>query len=184
MDIIETAQSLNVEKLPNLPNNQIIKANIIPNQQKSPSGQIIDNTTTISNINFLKINNKDQIIEKLNEDIPKDTISTSTGTSSNNSQQGMNSKIFSKKSFAGKTKEWAGNMWNSLKNIKLKNMFPKTEYKEFRNANGDLVKIPVKKIPLKKKNNLNEKVKNMISNEKNKDINSYNDAAQGMYIFY
>ena len=184
MDIIETAQSLNVEKLPNLPNNQIIKANIIPNQQKSPSGQIIDNTTTISNINFLKINNKDQIIEKLNEDIPKDTISTSTGTSSNNSQQGMNSKIFIKKSFAGKTKEWAGNIWNTLKNIKLKNIVPKAEFKEFRNANGDLVKIPVKKLPLKKKNNLNEKVKNMISNEKNKDINSYNDAAQGMYIFY
>ena len=181
MDIIETAQSLNVEKLPNLPNNQIIKANIIPNQQKSPSGQIIDNTTTISNINFLKINNKDQIIEKLNEKISKDTISTSTGTSSNNSQQEINS---SKKSLAGRTKEWAGNIWNSLKNIKLKNIFPKTEYKEFRNANGDLVKIPVKKIPLKKKNNLNEKVKNMISNEKNKDINSYNDAAQGMYIFY
>jgi hypothetical protein len=63
-------------------------------------------------------------------------------------------------------------------------MFPKAEFKEFRNANGDLVKIPVKKLPLKKKNNLNEKVKNMISNEKNKDINSYNDAAQGMYIFY
>ena len=184
MDIVETAQSLNAEKLPDIQNDQIMKVNITTNQQKGPLQQITDNTTTVSNLNFLKTSNKDQIIEKLNEDIPKDTISTSTGTSSNNSQQGMNSKIFIKKSFAGKTKEWAGNMWNSLKKIKLKNMFPKAEFKEFRNANGDLVKIPVKKLPLKKKNNLNEKVKNMISNEKNKDINSYNDAAQGMYIFY
>ena len=29
-------------------------------------------------------------------------------------------------------------------------MFPKTEYEEYRNANGDIVKIPKKKIPLKK----------------------------------
>jgi hypothetical protein len=104
MDIVETAQSLNAEKLPDIQNDQIMKVNITTNQQKGPLPQITDNTTTISNLNFLKTSNKDQIIEKLNEDIPKDTISTSTGTSSNNSQQGMNSKIFSKKKFCWKNK--------------------------------------------------------------------------------
>ena len=61
-------------------------------------------------------------------------------------------------------------------------MFAKAEFKEFRNVNGDIVRIPVKKIPLKKKKGINENVKNMISKEKNKDINDYNDAATGMYL--
>ena len=30
-------------------------------------------------------------------------------------------------------------------------MFPKAEYHEYRNANGDMVKIPKKKLPLKKR---------------------------------
>ena len=184
MNNMETLQSLNVEKLSNIQNNQILGENIIPNNQKGPSEQIADNSTTVSNLNFLKTKNKDQIIQQLNEEIPKDTVSISTGTSYDNSQQENNSKNSIKKSFIGKTKDWAGNMWNSLKNINLKNIFPKTEYKEFRNANGDLVKVPVKKLPLKKKNNLNEKEKDIISNEKNKDVNCYNDAAKGVYIFF
>ena len=47
-----------------------------------------------------------------------------------------------------KTKRWAGTAWSY---INIANYFPKTEYKEYRNCNGDWVKIPVKKIPLKKK---------------------------------
>ena len=78
------------------------------------------------------------------EPIPKDTVSTSTGTDSNNSQK-------SKSNFGGKAKQWAGNIWNSIKKINLKKIFPKAEYQEFRNANGDIVKIPKNKLPLKKK---------------------------------
>ena len=50
-------------------------------------------------------------------------------------------------------------MWNSLKKINFKNMFAKAEFKEFRNANGDMVRIPVKKIPLKKKKELMKMLK-------------------------
>ena len=35
--------------------------------------------------------------------------------------------------------------------MNIKKYFPKTEYIEYRNANGDMVKIPKKKLPLKKK---------------------------------
>ena len=66
----------------------------------------------------------------------------------------------------------------------MKKIFPKQEFKEFRNANGDLVKIPVKKIPLKKKKELNNNTKMIISKEKDKNINNYNYAAEGMFIFY
>ena len=168
---METIQSLNNAQDLNTQNNQ----NIIQKKQQNVPEKKDEAGTTISNINFLTKFNKEGIIETLNNEIPKDTISTSTGTSSNNSQQE------NVKSFYGKTKKWAGNIWNSLKNIKI---FPKKEFKEFRNANGDLVKIPVKKIPLKKKKELNNKTKSIISNEKDKDINNYNEAAKGMYIFY
>ena len=168
METVETAQSLNNA-------NNFTNQNIIQKKQQNVPEKKDETGTTISNINFLTKFNKEGIIENLNGEIPKDTISTSTGTSSNNSQQE------NVKSFYGKTKKWAGNIWNSLKNIKI---FPKKEFKEFRNANGDLVKIPVKKIPLKKKKELNNKTKSIISNEKDKDINNYNEAAKGMYIFY
>ena len=116
--------------------------------------------------------------------IPKDTISISTGTSSNNCQQDTISTNSSKKNFVNKTKEWAGNMWNSLKSIKFKKMFAKQEFKEYRNANGDIVKIPVNKIALKKKKEMNENVKKMISEEQNKNINDYYSASKGLYSFY
>ena len=51
--------------------------------------------------------------------------------------------------FYQKTKKLAGTLWNY---VNIANYFPKTEYKEYRNCNGDWVKVPVKKIPLKKKN--------------------------------
>ena len=51
--------------------------------------------------------------------------------------------------FYQKTKKLAGTLWNY---VNIANYFPKTEYKEYRNCNGDWVKFPVKKIPLKKKN--------------------------------
>ena len=155
------------------------------NQNESNNNQEInaDKAITESNIVFLEKNNQEPSPENINniQFFPQDTASISTGTESNNSQQDENSKI-KKKSFAVKTKEWAGNMWNSLKKINFKNMFAKAEFKEFRNANGDMVRIPVKKIPLKKKKGINENVKNMIAKEQNKDISDYHDAATGMYL--
>ena len=124
------------------------------NQNESNNNQEIyaDKTITESNIVFYEKNNQEPSPENINNTqfFPQDTASISTGTESNNSQQSENSQS-KKKSFAVKTKEWAGNMWSSLKKINFKNMFAKAEFKEFRNANGDIVRIPVKKIPLKKK---------------------------------
>ena len=51
-------------------------------------------------------------------------------------------------SFYQKTKRWAETVWNY---VNIKNYFPKTEYIEYRNCNGDMVKIPTKKLSLKKK---------------------------------
>ena len=41
-----------------------------------------------------------------------------------NTQQDKNS-VNAKNGFFSKTKQWAGNMWNSLKNIQFKKMFAK-----------------------------------------------------------
>ena len=69
---------------------------------------------------------------------------------SNNSNTSKDEKSVSTadESFYQKTKRWAGTIWSYMN---VKNYFPKTEYIEYRNANGDMVKIPKKKIPLKKK---------------------------------
>ena len=61
-------------------------------------------------------------------------------------------------------------------------MFPKTEYQEYRNANGDMVKIP-KKITFKKKKHLNNNVLNQISKEQNKIVvSTYDGVASGLYF--
>ncbi len=155
------------------------------NQNESNNNQEInaDKTITESNIVFYEKNNQEPSPENINniQFFPQDTASISTGTESNNSQQSENSQS-KKKSFAVKTKEWAGNMWSSLKKINFKNMFAKAEFKEFRNANGDIVRIPVKKIPLKKKKEVHEITKNIISKEQNRIINDYHGAATGMYL--
>ena len=68
----------------------------------------------------------------------------------NNLSQNKDEKSVSTsdESFYQKTKRWAGTIWSY---VNVKNYFPKAEYIEYRNANGDMVKIPKKKIPLKKK---------------------------------
>ena len=147
--------------------------------------------TTISTLAFLETkDNNEPIPENLNIDripqdtIPKDTVSTSTGTDSNNSENNSNKgELKPKRTFAGKTKAWAGNVWSSIKKMNIKNIFPKTEYQEYRNANGDIVKIPKKKIPLKKKKHLNDNVLNKISKEQNKlVVSTYDGVASGLYF--
>ena len=174
--------------------NKIIrsKSNQTPKEQSH-----IDTTaeigTTVSTLIFIQNNPEIGEIQisqnpnlNLERTIPKDTISTSTGTKSNTSQQdsmsdNSNKSENTKISFARKTKQWAGNAWNSIKKINIKNMFPKTEYQEFRNVNGDIVKIPKKKIPLKKKKLINENVSKRISMEQNKVISTYHGVATGLY---
>ena len=166
------------------PINEIINTNKNQNKPKTNPEQTEEKTIGASTIVFLDKDLQTPSPENLNinQPFPQDTISTSTGAESNNSKQDENSTNSKKKSFAGKTKEWAGNMWNSIKSFNFKNIFPKQEFKEFRNANGDMVRIPVKKIPLKKKTELNENVKNRISEEQNKIISNYHGAATGMYL--
>ena len=172
--------------------NAIIKTNKNEENTKPLDTTNTENGTAISTLIFLQTqSNMDPVPENLNvEKIPKDTISTSTGTESNNSQQDSNSNNSNSKegakpriSFAGKTKRWAGNVWNSIKKINIKKMFPKTEYQEYRNANGDMVKIPKKKLPLKKKKHLNDNVLNQISKEQNKIVvSTYDGVASGLYF--
>ena len=184
MDIVETVQSLNIEKDSNFQSHPIIKTTKLQGNQKTTSQNITENNTTITNLNFLPKNLNEPNPKILNKEIPTDTISTSTGTSSNSSQQDTISINSAKKNFMNKSKEWAGKMWNSLKNIKFKMVFAKQEFKEYRNANGDLVKIPINKIALKKKKEMNENVKKMISEDENKNVNNYYNASRGMFIFY
>ena len=154
---------------------------------KEVQNSVIEHGTTISTLVFLETKgNNEPIPENLNIDkilkdtIPKDTTSTSTETDSNNSNK---EDIKQKRTFAGKTKVWAENVWSSIKKINIKNIFPKTEYQEYRNANGDIVKIPKMKMPLKKKKQPNNKILNKISNEQNKIVvSTYDGVASGLYL--
>ena len=149
-------------------------------EEKEEKGNDYEHTSTKSSIHFL-VENKEDYIKNLEKNSNKDTTSVSTGTESNQSQKETNSVENKRQSFAGKTKQWAGNIWNSIKNFNVKSMFPKTEYQEYRNVNGDIVKIPKKKIPLKKKKPLNDNVNKRISLEQNKVINTYDDTANDLY---
>ena len=57
-------------------------------------------------------------------------------------------KKLENETFYQKTKRWAWTIWSY---VNIVNYFPKEEFTEYRNVNGDIVRIPKKKIPLKKK---------------------------------
>ena len=183
----ETVQSnLAVGKNENLDKINKSSKNPTSNQEEIKTEQ----GTTVSTLFFLydDSNVLGQINEEGNKEkpIPKDTVSTSTGTDSNSSQKdsnSVNSNENKKMGFYGKTKKFAGNIWNTMKNINIKNLFPKTEYVEYRNANGDIVKVPKKKIPLKKKK-INDNVNYMVNQDKKKEISNFHYAADGMYKNY
>ena len=118
--------------------NAIIKTNKNEENTKPLDTTNTENGTAISTLIFLQTqSNMEPVPENLNvEKIPKDTISTSTGTDSNNSQQDSNSNNSNSKggtkpriSFAGRTKRWAGNVWNSIKKINIKKCFLKQNIK-------------------------------------------------------
>ena len=134
------------------------ESNISLESNKSPTDnpQENENGTFNTSIGFLKDDGeeeKNEPISILNKPIPKVGLED---ISSNNLNQIVVSKSDEKstlstttnESFYQKTKRWAGTVWSY---INIKNYFPKEEFIEYRNANGDMVKIPKKKLPLKKK---------------------------------
>ena len=116
------------------------------NNSKNHEGKNDDTGTMVTQVQLLgkKEDNKDTIYE-LNKSLEK-TDDSSKGSSKNEEDQKDPNQ--QNESFFQKTKRWAGNVWSY---VNVANYFPKAEFKEYRNANGDWVKIPVKKTPLKKK---------------------------------
>ena len=101
--------------------------------------------TMMTQVPFIKEFDKKEPIFELNKSLEKTDV-TSNNTSSKEDE--AKNQVQKNESFYQKTKRWAGTVWNY---VNIANYFPKTEYKEYRNCNGDWVKIPIKKIPLKKK---------------------------------
>ena len=139
--------------------NQTINVNIYQHEAKDSAFPIAnspeknnhdkkeyDNVDTMmTQVPFIKELDKKEPIFELNKSIEKtDATSNNTSTKEDESKN----QVQKNESFYQKTKRWAGTVWNY---VNIANYFPKTEYKEYRNCNGDWVKIPIKKIPLKKK---------------------------------
>ena len=102
-------------------------------------------STMMTQVPFIKELDKKEPIFELNKSLEK-TDDTSNNSSSKETES--KDQVQKNESFYQKTKRWAGTVWSY---VNIANYFPKTEYKEYRNCNGDWVKIPIKKIPLKKK---------------------------------
>ena len=118
--------------------NQAINVNIYQHQAKDSAFPIVNSPEKNNH-------DKKEPIFELNKSLEKtDVTSNNTSTKEDESK----SQVQKNESFYQKTKRWAGTVWNY---VNIANYFPKTEYKEYRNCNGDWVKIPIKKIPLKKK---------------------------------
>ena len=139
--------------------NQAINVNIYQHELKDSAFPIVnspeknnhdkkeyDNVDTMmTQVPFVKGLGEKEPIFELNKSIEKtDVTSNNTSTKEDESKN----QVQKNESFYQKTKRWAGTVWNY---VNIANYFPKTEYKEYRNCNGDWVKIPIKKIPLKKK---------------------------------
>ena len=139
--------------------NQTINVNIYQHEPKDSAFPIVNSPeknnhdkkeddnidTMMTQVPFIKELDKKESIFELNKSIEKtDVTSNNTSTKEDESKN----QVQKNESFYQKTKRWAGTVWNY---VNIANYFPKTEYKEYRNCNGDWVKIPIKKIPLKKK---------------------------------
>ena len=131
-----------------------------------------ENTTTTT-LCFLKDDDegKNEPISNLNKNLPKYEESSSNNLS-DNSKSDKISESAETESFYQKTKRWAGTIWSYMN---IKNYFPKQEFKEYRNSNGDIVRIPKKKLPLKKikKQDNEEYIINKVVERDNDKINNY-----------
>ena len=138
-------QITNVEILQHEIKNSTFPMMNSPEKSKNNKKEDESATTMMTQVPFIKeLDKKDPILE-LNKSLEKTDVS-----SNNSSAKETESKnqVQKNESFYQKTKRWAGTLWSY---VNIANYFPKTEYKEYRNCNGDWVKIPIKKIPLKKK---------------------------------
>ena len=139
MDDIQESELRKINEINN--NQKTIKAdkNIANNDYQKDEKEELDNEIMTTQIELLNKKENDSPINELNkETIKKDNKKEEEKEDSNKKND----------NFYQKTKRLAGNIW---KYVNIANYFPKTEYKEYRNCNGDWVKVPVKKIPLKKK---------------------------------
>ena len=135
------------------------------NQNENGEKEATTISTTLGFLDEKDINNQNDL-NKINEDISnKDSSLTDTVVEVNKSDEQP------KETFFGKTKRWAGNIWSKMN---IKNYFPKQEYIEYKNANGIIMKIPKKKIPLKKKPNIDpnvEREENIVKKNSNNAVN-------------
>ena len=133
-----------------------------------------ENGTVTTTMGFLKEGElQNDPLSNLNKSLPK-TDDTSNNSLTVNSKDDKMSAPTVNESFYQKTKRWAGTAWSY---INIKNYFPKTQYKEYRNINGDIVKVPIKKIPLKKKPKVEltdeQYIVNKIVDKNNNQLNFY-----------
>ena len=128
-------------------------------------------TTTMAFMKEAELQNDP--LSNLNKSLPK-TDDTSNNSLTVNSKYEKMSAPTVNESFYQKTKRWAGTAWSY---INIKNYFPKTQYKEYRNINGDMVKVPIKKLPLKKKPKVEltdeQYIVNKIVDKNNNQLNFY-----------
>ena len=140
MDDIQESELRKINKIRNYKNK------IKPDKKKESKNfketekEQFDNEIMTTQIELLNKKETNTPINELNkQSLKKDNIKEEDKIDTNKKNE----------NFYQKTKKLAGTLWNY---VNIANYFPKTEYKEYRNCNGDWVKIPVKKIPLKKKN--------------------------------
>ena len=140
MDDIQESELRKINEIKNYKNKiKPDKKNESKNFKETEKEQF-DNEIMTTQIELLNKKETNTPINELNkQSLKKDNIKEEDKIDTNKKSE----------NFYQKTKKLAGTLWNY---VNIANYFPKTEYKEYRNCNGDLVKIPVKKIPLKKKN--------------------------------
>ena len=140
MDDIQESELRKINEIKNYKNKiKPDKKNESKNFKETEKEQF-DNEIMTTQIELLNKKETNTPINELNkQSLKKDNIKEEDKIDTNKKNE----------NFYQKTKKLAGTLWNY---VNIANYFPKTEYKEYRNCNGDWVKVPVKKIPLKKKN--------------------------------
>ena len=140
----------NLAKIVQIPQHEIKDSIIMPimnSPVKNNNGKKEDEKaeTMMTQVPFMNELDKKEPIYELNKSSEK---TDDTSKNSSVKEEDLKNLSQKKESFYQKTKRWAGTVWSY---VNIANYFPKTEFKEYRNCNGDWVKVPIKKIPLKKK---------------------------------
>ena len=154
----EVEKNNNIENIPkeeekndykhSIKESAIILNNESKPQENKPEEEIVEGQTTVVFLKGKNEENNDTVYSLNNSSKKTDDTSNNDLKATNDLKKENNSNQVANEGFLQKTKRWAGNIWSY---INIKNYFPKEEFIEYKNANGDIVKIPKKKIPLKKK---------------------------------